>query len=494
MRFVEKVRLLVTILCLLASASPASAQPAYLGNELLINEYTTGAQNNPSAAAVPDGGFIMTWETFGSDGDNGGIAARRFNADGTAAGSEFTVNTYVVLRQGAPQVSTADDGSFVVVWEGEIQDGSGYGIFGQRYDANGVTVGTEFPVNTYITSDQRNPDVSMTGDGNFVVVWASQGQDGSGSSVIARLFGNDGLPASDEFTVNTYTSLGQYTPRVDTAADGSFVVVWASYDGRDGAGYGVFGQRFSPAGLPSGTEFAINQFTLGDQRRPAVAVTPTGFMVVWDSDGNDGSNLGIAGRLYDSTGLPVGDEFVVNTYDYDNQYRADIAADSNGGFVIAWDSIGLDGDGTAVISQQFDAAGVVTGPELVINTSVIGDQSAPTIAASASGKYVIAWTDELKDSSASAVVAQRMLDTAPECGKATDQPLLVVGADLSGGAALVTATDALAILNASVGVGECPLCLCDTSGNFFVTATDALITLNAAVQLPANLMCPNVCI
>ena len=97
--------------------------------------------------------------------------------------------------------------------------------------------------------------------------------------MIARLFGNDGLPASDEFTVNTYTSLGQYTPRVDTAADGSFVVVWASYDGRDGAGYGIFGQRFSPTGLPTGTEFAINQFTVGAQRRPAVAVTPTGFMV-----------------------------------------------------------------------------------------------------------------------------------------------------------------------------------------------------------------------
>lgn len=481
-RFIEKVRLLATFLCLLWSASAASAQPAYLGEELLVNEYTTGAQNRPSAAAVADGGFIVTWETFGSDGDNGGVSARRFNPDGTAAGSEFTVNTYVVLRQGAPQVSTADDGSFVVVWEGEIQDGSGYGIFGQRYDASGVRLGAEFPVNTYITSDQRNPDVSMTGDGNFVVVWASQGQDGSGSAVIARLFGNDGLPASDEFTVNTYTSLGQYTPRVDTAADGSFVVVWASYDGRDGAGYGIFGQRFSPTGLPTGTEFAINQFTVGAQRRPAVAVTPTGFMVVWDSEGNDGSNLGIAGRLYDSTGLPVGDEFVVNTYDYDNQYRADIAADSNGGFVVAWDSIGLDGDGTAVISQQFDAAGVITGPELVINTSVIGDQGAPTIAASASGKYVVAWSDELKDASASAVVAQQMLDTAPECGKA------------SGGTGPLTATDALVILNASVGVGECLLCLCDTNGSLSVTATDALIALNSAVQLPATLLCPNICI
>ena len=150
--------------------------------------------------------------------------------------------------------------------------------------------------------------------------------------------------------------------------------------------------------------------------------------------------------------------------------------------MVAWDSIGLDGDGTAVISQQFDAAGVITGPELVINTSVIGDQGAPTIAASASGKYVVAWSDELKDASASAVVAQQMLDTAPECGKA------------SGGTGPLTATDALVILNASVGVGECLLCLCDTNGSLSVTATDALIALNSAVQLPATLLCPNICI
>ena len=45
-----------------------------------------------------------------------------------------------------------------------------------------TTVGNEFQVNTYTTSYQRNPSVAMDADRNFVVVWDSYDQDGSGRS------------------------------------------------------------------------------------------------------------------------------------------------------------------------------------------------------------------------------------------------------------------------------------------------------------------------
>ena len=37
------------------------------------------------------------------------------------------------------------------------QDGSGHGIYGQRYAADGTPVGSEFRVNTFTTDDQVFP-------------------------------------------------------------------------------------------------------------------------------------------------------------------------------------------------------------------------------------------------------------------------------------------------------------------------------------------------
>ena len=56
--------------------------------------------------------------------------------------------------------------------------GDAGGIYGQRYDQNGIQVGNEFQVNTYTTSTQWYPSITALSDGGFVVVWESDGQDG----------------------------------------------------------------------------------------------------------------------------------------------------------------------------------------------------------------------------------------------------------------------------------------------------------------------------
>lgn len=86
-------------------------------------------------------------------------------AQGNPLGPEFRVNTHTMGNQGGPyfeqqgRSSVASDSSsnFVVVWNSASQDGSGYGIFGQRYDASGAPLGPEFRVNTYTTSTQNTP-------------------------------------------------------------------------------------------------------------------------------------------------------------------------------------------------------------------------------------------------------------------------------------------------------------------------------------------------
>ena len=95
------------------------------------------------------------------------------------AGTEFRVNTYTLDAQRLSEVAVDADGDFVVVWRSEIQDGGSYGIFGRRFTANGVGQAAEFQVNLTTVSFQSYPDVAMDDDVDFVVVWQSYGQDGS---------------------------------------------------------------------------------------------------------------------------------------------------------------------------------------------------------------------------------------------------------------------------------------------------------------------------
>ena len=52
----------------------------------------------------------------------------------------------------------------MVVWQ-SYQDGSGNGIFGQRYASSGAPQGAEFRVNTYTTSSQGYPAVATDSTG-----------------------------------------------------------------------------------------------------------------------------------------------------------------------------------------------------------------------------------------------------------------------------------------------------------------------------------------
>ena len=54
----------------------------------------------------------------------------------------------------------------------------------------------------------------------------------------------------DRFQVNTYTSSDQYDPSVTALKDGGFMVSWES-NGQDGSGYGIYGQRFGVDGSPN---------------------------------------------------------------------------------------------------------------------------------------------------------------------------------------------------------------------------------------------------
>ena len=180
--------------------------------------------------------------------------SRAAGAQGNPVGPEFRVNTYTTSSQSLPDVASDSSGNFVVAWQSSPQDGSGFGVFGQRYANSGAPVGPEFRVNTYTTGDQFQPSVASDTSGNFVVVWRSKMPD---YGVFGQRYANSGAPLGPEFRVNTYTTSGQSFPSVAADTSGNFVVVWGS-SSQDGSAYGVFGQRYASSGSPLGPEFRVN--------------------------------------------------------------------------------------------------------------------------------------------------------------------------------------------------------------------------------------------
>ena len=123
--------------------------------------------------------------------------------------------------------------------------------------------------------------------------------------VFCQLYDSDGNTVGSEFQANTYTISVQRTPKVAALVGNWFVVTWDS-DSQDGNDYGVFGQLFDSSGNKKGSEFQVNSYTTGFQgNRSVAAVSRSGFVVTWESYGQDGSNWGVFGQLFrNAKGMP----------------------------------------------------------------------------------------------------------------------------------------------------------------------------------------------
>jgi hypothetical protein len=279
-----------------------AADGAPLGGQLQVNAYTTLGQDQPVVAPLGTaGGFVVAWRSLGSSGtdtDAGSIQAGLFDSTGARV-SEFQVNTYTTGGQEHPSILALENGGFVVAWESLGSDGSDTDeqcVRLRRFDAAGTPQGSEFQGNTFTTSYQVYPGVGSDGSGGFIVTWssgASGGTDTSNSSAQARRFDGTAAPLGDDFQVNSYTTGYQYGYAVAPDGAGGFVVVWAgdTGNGDDQSQRGIYARRFDAFGAPASDDFQVNTYTTNAQHTPRVAPDGAGgFVVVWNSTGSTGTD------------------------------------------------------------------------------------------------------------------------------------------------------------------------------------------------------------
>jgi len=264
-----------------------------LGGEFRVNVTTQGDQEYPAVACLSGGGFVVVWSGRGA-GDNSGVFGRRYDADGSALGGEFLINTYTDNQQQLASVAALSGGGFIVAWQSHGgQDGDNTGIFAQRFNADGTKLGNEFRVNTTTNGHQQYSAIGVGPDGQFTIAWQSN-QDVSGWGVFAQRYNADGTTAGGEFRANAYTADDQEYPSVAYNDKGGFVIAWSGKG--TGDNNGVFIREYGPDGAAlSSSESLVNQTTDNAQKWASVVAAGSGYVVAWSGKGA-GDNEGVFAR------------------------------------------------------------------------------------------------------------------------------------------------------------------------------------------------------
>jgi hypothetical protein len=412
-----------------SGTSPLALGPVCSGGEFQANTTTVGDQLYPSAAFDGTGNSIVVWQSEGIHGiflpdqpAPTGVFGQRFDSTGNRIGSEIAISNFppsVAEFNVVPDVAMNGDGSFVVAWGSDGGD-----VFARQFASDATPLGAEFMVNTFTAGYQGWPvRVRSDQDGNFVVVWFSSSEDDgdpNGGGVFGQRFDAAGNRIGGEFQVNTFTPNYQGQDAIGLAMNpaGDFVVVWDSIgQALPNIFYGesadVYGQRFASDGTRIGGEFLVNTHIEGDEGRLGLdaAMNASGdFVVIWQgpNDGDVFHNMyplgGILGQRFDSSGTPVGTEFVVNTKAAGLQLEDHVGIAGDGSFAVTWStdpkfpndkSQGLDNanqDDLDIEAQRFDSSGAKLGPEFRVNSYTPQTQRFPNIAMRPNGDFLVVWS------------------------------------------------------------------------------------------------------
>jgi Ca2+-binding RTX toxin-like protein len=424
---------------------------------------SSGGQFHAQAAALPDGGFVVSWSSYGYDGVGRSVAVRQAQVFDEAAAPQGAPMTLAVGGEDPTSpghyipIAADAQGGFIAAWSiggGRIDArryAPGEGEVGPL-DLSNRTASEALPENSVIgrlwnggvanlkvvysiESDSSGGGFRIDGDllvledlsridfeTGPTVTLTVRATAANGSSTVQTFdvaIGDspfeENYGGSAEIAVNSATAGAQTSSSVTALAGGGFLITWSDTPVLYGDS-NVKGQLYDASGAMSGTEFLISGTTAPLQHSVFTAgLQGGGFVAVWFDGNAEGPGSGAGGvkaQLFDAAGARVGGEFLVNTATANAQVPTAVTALASGGFVVAWTDSSLQGGDAAIGSakaQVFDAAGARVGGEFLLNTTTAGAQTETVLAALPNGGFVAAWVDGSRtggDTSSKAVRAQ----------------------------------------------------------------------------------------
>ena len=176
---------------------PVYEESSFNNYRIFVANNNFRSQVDSSIVELEDGNFAVIWDTnyftsFGFD-----LEGQIFDANANKIGEPFIVNSYRTDDQRYPVSESILNGKFFLVsWQSYVQDGSGWGIYAQIFDKIGNKIGIEYKVNLLSYDHQSNVAMEVVNDSDpkniqVIFTWNSLGQDGSGYGIYSQKFSFD---------------------------------------------------------------------------------------------------------------------------------------------------------------------------------------------------------------------------------------------------------------------------------------------------------------
>ncbi|NOX88941.1 MAG: T9SS type A sorting domain-containing protein [Calditrichaeota bacterium] len=319
-----------------------------LKNDFIVNNFGGeygSVQMFPDIAVNELGYYAVTW----IDMRNGckEIFAQFFNNKDQKIGGNILVSKKPNNWNSFPAIAASPKGEFIITWAQKYDV-----ILAQRVTQNGKKIGDNFTINTRSGNNILNPSIAVNENGDFIIAWYN---DYTGRyNLYARVFDADGNPYGDEITIidepdSRLSSIGG-EKRVAADGKGNFAVVWSSYlNGKSR----IFLQLIDSHGNKAGNSIMISDPDDSySHYSPTIAATDEGyFMIIWSSSGDS-----LMGRIYNSDGYFVTDQFAVTPEKIPSYASYTISSDNDQVFLVFW-SVSI-----MVIRQKFSISGEFSGP------------------------------------------------------------------------------------------------------------------------------------
>jgi len=229
------------------------------GNISWLYSSNTTMEENPRITVAPAGNFFITTQGVGYDTEKTAILIQQYDATGATSGNLFTPHTTDPgpnFNHGFPDVATNGD-KLVVAWQDSRQDAN-WDITAQYYNVSGA-IGNNFKVNTDAAGAINAwPSVDMNTSGFCVFVWADT-RNGANGEIFGQRYNAEIQPVGENFQVSNSQGFIMDRPEIAITNDGSFMVVWTdSLLNLSGLGaYRVRGRTYNSDGLAIAEPFIL---------------------------------------------------------------------------------------------------------------------------------------------------------------------------------------------------------------------------------------------
>ncbi|MDQ5823147.1 MAG: S-layer homology domain-containing protein [Chloroflexota bacterium] len=312
--------------------------------------------------------------TPGEDSKSAGTLGNETKSEATdpSAPSALGVQNY------SASAYNSTNTEFLVVFM-DLRNGT-YDVYGQRVDADGTMLGTNFPI-AVTGSAEMDPDIAYNSTANeYLVVWEEA------SEVYGQRVSNTGTLTGSAFMISDNDNSKDRAFVAYGAEDNQYLVVWEEYAGTQE--YNVRGRRVSGTGTPQASVIDIAS-TGGSEMFPAVSYSPLTkeFLVSYRLTASDINSIK-ARRVTGTGAVQTGVINVSASEGAASRSKSAYNTTSNDWLVVWTDTRN---GGVDIYAQLVDSSGSLVGSNYPLTTQE-STQELPRIAYSSSAsKYLAVW-------------------------------------------------------------------------------------------------------